>query len=118
MKPTERLKFSNNPIYFTNARTEALEEALRIFLEALNEYANKYELTEEQISSFKSLLFDSYSERKAALFLEDKFSGFNDYLIRSFDFALNDPFEEIGKEKISNLFYYNKKHRMISNEQY
>lgn len=118
MRPTEKLKFSKNPIYFSSTKTEALEEALRIFLEAFEEYANKYELTEDQILSFKSLIMDSYAERRANFFLEDKFSGFNDYLIKSFQFALNEPFEEIDKDKIMNLFYYNKKHKMISNEQY
>ncbi|KPQ13965.1 MAG: hypothetical protein HLUCCX10_11675 [Algoriphagus marincola HL-49] len=118
MKPIEKLKSSKNPIYFSSPRTEALEEALRVFLEVFEEYGNKYELTEKQISSFKSLIMDSYVERRATFFLEDKFSSFNDYLFKSFQFALNEPFEEIEKEKNTNLFYYNKKHKLISNKQY
>ena len=116
MRPTEKLKSSNNPIYFSNSRTEALDEALVVFLEILEEFGNKYELDEDEMLSFKTLIMDSYAERRAIFFLENKISKFNDNLFKSFQSALNGTFNEMHKQKITNLFFYNKKHCMISNE--
>jgi hypothetical protein len=118
MKTTDNQKLANNPLYFSNARTKALEEALRMFLEAFEEYANKNELTEEQISSFKQLIMDSYIEKRASYFFEHKFLNFNDYINKAFHFALKSSFENDDKESISRMFYYKNKHRLISNEQY
>jgi hypothetical protein len=118
MKTTEKQKLANNPLYFSNSKTKALEEALRIFIEALYEYATKNELTEQQISSFKQLIMDSYLEKRAKYFLEDKFSNFNDYINKSFHFALKHSFDNENRESITKLFYYNNKHKLISNEQY
>jgi hypothetical protein len=118
MKTTEKQKLANNPLYFSNSKTEALEEALRMFIEAFDEYATKNELTEEQISSFKQLIMDSYAEKRAIYFIESKFSNFNDYINKSFHFALKHSFDNEDRESITKLFYYNNKHRLISNEQY
>ncbi len=118
MTATEKQKLANNPLYFSNSKTEALEDALRIFIEAFDEYARKNELTEKQISSFKQLIMDSYVEKRALYFLENKFSNFNDYINKSFHFALKHSFEDNDKESITKFFYYNKKHRLINNEQY
>jgi hypothetical protein len=118
MKTIEKQKLTKNPLYFSNSKTEALEEALRIFIEAFEEYAVKNEFTEEQISSLKQLIMDSYIEKRAVYFIENKFSNFNDYINKSFDFALKHSFDDEDKESITKFFYYNNKNRLISNEQY
>lgn len=118
MTTTEKQKLANNPFYFSNSKTEVLEEALRMFIETFDEYARKNELTEKQISAFKQLIMDSYAEKRALYFLENKFSGFNDYINKSFHFALKHLFENDDKDSITKFFYYNKKHRLINNEQY
>lgn len=118
MTTAEKQKFTNNPLYFSNSKTEALEEALRIFIEAFDEYARENELTEEQISSIKELIIDSYIEKRAFYFLENKLSNFNDYINKSFHFALKYLFENGNKGAATNFLYYNKKHRLINNEQY
>lgn len=118
MKTTQKQKLTNNPLYFTNSRTEALEEALRMFLETFEEYADKNELTEDQISSFKQLILDSYIEKRASYFIDHKISNFNDYINKAFQFALKRSFDSNDKENLTSVFYYNNKHRLISNEQY
>ena len=50
MKNIELQKLVNNPIYFSNKQTEALEEALALLMEAFEEYAAKNEFTEEKIA--------------------------------------------------------------------
>jgi hypothetical protein len=75
-------------------------------------------LTEEQISSFKQLIMDSYAEKRAIYFIESKFSNFNDYINKSFHFALKHSFDNEDRESITKFSYYNNKHRLISNEQY
>ncbi len=55
MITTEKQKLANNLLYFSDSKTKALEEALRMFIQARDEYASKNELTEEQISAFKHL---------------------------------------------------------------
>jgi hypothetical protein len=118
MKTTEKHKLVNNPVFFSNRRTEALDDALQIFLETFEEYAVKNELTNEQIDSFKELILESYLERKASYFLENKFVNFSDYIDKAIQFAMKKSFQNNDKENITKVFYYNNKHRLISNEQY
>ena len=115
MSITEKHK-SNNPLYFSDNRTEALEEALSIFIETFNEYAANNELTEEQILSFKQLILDAYLEKKASYFVENKLFIFNSYLSKAFDFAMNGAMHTDEKENFTKYFFYNKKQRLISND--
>lgn len=118
MKTTNKEKLINNPVYFSNNKTEVLEDALKMSLETFQEYASKNDLSEEQMSSFKQLILDTYLERKAVYFLENKFSNFTDYIDKAMRYALNKFFQSDDKEDITKVFYYNNKHRLISNEQY
>lgn len=118
MTTTEKQNLINNPLYFSNSKTEVLDEALRMFIEAFDEYAKKNELTEKQISTFKQLIMDSYTEKRALYFLENRFSSFNDYINKSFHFALQHSLGNDDIESITKLFYYNQKHRLTNNEQY
>lgn len=118
MTTTEKQKLANNPLYFSNSKTEALDEALRMFLEAFDEYASKNEFTEEQISSFKQIIIDSYLEKRATYFVENKFFKLNVYINTSLHYALNHSFDKDDRVSITKLFYYNNKHKLISNEQY
>lgn len=118
MKIKDKSKLEDNPVYFSNRKTRALEDALEIFMDTFNEYALKNELSKEQISSFKELIIDLYFERKASYFLENKFSNFSEYIDSSISHALNKTVFNDDKENITKVFYYNNKHRLVSNEQY
>jgi hypothetical protein len=61
MKNIELQKLANNPIYFSNKQTEALEEALALLMEAFEEYAAKNEFTEEKIALQKKMCLSFYS---------------------------------------------------------
>lgn len=115
MSITEKHKI-NNPLYFNDSRVEALEEALSMFMETFNEYAIQYELSEEQMLSFKQLILDAYLEKKASYFVESKLFNFNSYLSNAFDFAMNGALPTDNKEHFTKYFYYNKKQRFISND--
>lgn len=113
-----RQKIINNPLSFSNPKTEALDEALRMFLETFEEYANKNELTEGQISAFKKLIRDSYIEKYAVYFMENKLSDMDNYINKAFRLAFKRTFNINDKEDITRVFYYNNKHKMIRNELY
>ncbi|MDP3150001.1 MAG: hypothetical protein Q8N83_12830 [Ignavibacteria bacterium] len=115
---TTKQKFRNNPIYFTNDRTQSLEEAYKLFIDTFEEYATKNNLNEEQISNFKEQILTVYLEKKASYFFETKLFEFSDYFRKSISFALTKSFDETDNKNITKLFYYNNKHRLVSHEQY
>ncbi|MEA5259463.1 hypothetical protein VB264_16810 [Arcicella aquatica] len=118
MTAIEKHIFANNPMKFSDKRSEALDEALNIFLETFDEYASKNELSNVEVTAFKKLIIDAYQERKATYFLESRLGDLSDSLDRAFKRVLASTFNSEEKEDNSNVFYYNKKHRLISNEQY
>ncbi len=118
MKTIDKEKLINNPVYFSNNKSEALEDALRMFLETFKEYASLNDLSADQISSFQQLIMETYQERKAVYFLESKFSNFTDYIDTAINFALNTSLQSNDKENITKVFYYKNKHRLVSNEQH
>lgn len=113
---TKKFKNKHNPIFFSNERSEALDEAYALFVEAFNDYATKNELTEEQIASFKEQVLSAYLERKASYFFEDRLVDFSDYLKKAISFALTKSFREEGSDNYTKLFYYNNKHHLVSHE--
>ena len=116
MKTKSKTKFSNNPLLFSNSKTEALDDALVMFLEAFNDYALKNNLTEDQINSFKEQILSAYLERQATYFFENKIEDITDYIIKSFSFALTKKFKNDEKDNFTKFLYYNNKHSLIKHE--
>lgn len=118
MEGLENKQLRNYPYYFSNSRTEALEEALSLLLEAFEEYADKNELTEEQIVSLKQLILNSYLEKRALYFVEERLLNINEHFNKAFQFALKQSFDRDAKDNLTKFFFYNNKKRLMYNEQY
>ena len=116
MTAIEKQIFGNSPMKFSDKRTEALDEALNIFLETFDEYATKNDLPDVEVVAFKKLIMDAYQERKAAYFVESRMGNLSDSLDRAFKRVLASTFN--SEDNDTNVFYYNKQHRLVSNEQY
>jgi len=107
------IKFKNNPIAFNDERTEALDEAYNIFVEAFTEYAKIHSLSESQIESFKNQILQAYVKKKATYFMEHKLVKISEYLQKSINYAINNSIDDDEREDVTRLFYYNnKKHRI------
>ena len=113
---TKKYKNKHNPIFFSNERSEALDEAYTLFVEAFTDYVAKNELTEEQIASFKEQVLSAYFEKKASYLFEDRLIDFSDYLRKAISFALTKSFKEEDRDNYTKLFYYNNKHHLVSHE--
>lgn len=101
---------------YSDVRTEALEEGLRLLTEVFTEYAETKELTEEQVREFSQLIFDSYLERKASYFLEDRLRGFNDIMDSGVRVVLNHLFDSENKGDAFKMFYYKNQNRLVSDK--
>ena len=117
MAATSKHKFRHNPVFFSDERSEALDEAYKLFMEAFAEYAAQNKLTKEQVDNFKEQILSAYLEKKASYFFENKLIEFSDYLNKTISFALTKSFKDDERENITKLFYYNNKHRLVSHEQ-
>lgn len=116
MTETEKkYKNKHNPIFFSNERSEALDEAYNLFMEAFTDYATKNELTADQIVSFKEQVLSAYLEKRATYLLEDKLTDFSTYLKKAVLFALTKTYKE-DRDSYTKLFYYNNKHHLVSHE--
>lgn len=107
-----------NPLSFSNYKTEALDKVLHLLLEALDEYAKINALNAEQTLSFRQLLIETYLERRASLFVEHKASSLSEYINKAFQLALKRSFDHDDNGNITKVYYYNNRHKLVSNEQY
>lgn len=111
--------YKNNPLVFKSDKTEAINEAYKLILEAFKEYVEQHELTEKEIDLFNDIFRKIYLERKASVYFEDKLSKFSQDLHKALTFALkqltpsNDKSDDFAK-----ILYYKNKKRLINNEQY
>lgn len=62
-----------SPLYKQNPRIEILEEALRLFIKAFDEYAEMNALSEDLKKTTKEQIFDVYRTMKANYFFEERF---------------------------------------------
>ena len=86
-----------------------------MFLSAFDQYAAEHQLTDEQISFFRQLVLEVYTEKRAAYYLEQRLSTLNEYVGDALSSAFNYSFE---KKSVTRLLYYKNKHQVITNEQY
>jgi hypothetical protein len=117
MTTKPKYKLRNNPIYFSNQRSDALDEAYKLFIEAFSDYAIQHKLNEEQILIFKEQILNAYLEKRASYFFENKLGDFADYLNNAISFALTKSFKDNDREDITKMLYYNNKHHLITHEQ-
>jgi hypothetical protein len=107
---------SKNPIHFSNKKTEALEEAYKLIIEVLNEYADSKNLSESEFSLIKEQILTAFLERKASLFWEYKLGHISENFKKAISFALTKSLQDDDKDSFTKLFYYRDKHRLVKNE--
>ena len=98
----------NNPFVRTSERTDALEEAYEIFIDIFIEYAEKNNLSEDEIIQFKDDIFKAYLTQKSTYLLEDKLGNISDYI----NFAFKQSIE--NDDAIDTKIYYNRRSRLIT----
>lgn len=77
--------YKNNPIAVRNAKIEALEEAKQLFLNALDQFSEENNISEEELSSVKELVEEEYLNKRLSYLLEHKTERFSEYLNASLD---------------------------------
>ena len=84
-------------------RIEYLEEAKNLLIEAINEYKTKNPEDLSDIKSLERVVEKIYSQRKAQLFVNDRFHHLNEYLNSALEFALKSKSDE--NVPVSKYFY-------------
>jgi hypothetical protein len=105
----------NNPLYFSNEKSVALEDALEIFLGALDEYAVLHKISKEDIEELKTRITAAYNERRAILLIEEKVNRLNSRVGRIINASLQGVIGSAVAEfgDITNLYYYKNRHETI-----
>jgi hypothetical protein len=113
---TTKMKYrEKNPLIISNPKIEALEEAQKIFLEVIDEYAKNNRLGQNELKELKEILQSIYFSKKLHYLLEHKMSIFSNYL----DFATNFALKESSTSKsFTNVFYLKHTRQLLTNEQY
>ncbi len=117
METQKKSRYKHNPVSFINEKTEALDEAYRLFMEAFTEYAAQKKLTEKELESLKEEIYSTYRQQLATYFIENKLIKISNFLDKSITYALNKPLSEEGRDNVTKFYYYNNKHHLISHEQ-
>lgn len=102
----------NNPFDFASEKTEALEEAYKIFVEIFEEYALKNNLSTEEIVEFEDAIKKAYSQKKAFYLFENRLDRMYEIMNNAFCKTLH--MEDIHFE--TNIYYSKKSHHLITNE--
>lgn len=98
-----------------SARVQAVEESYKILSQALNEYAEKYDLDEKNLKLLKNTLRDAFIERKATVYLEEHLLDFNEYLQNALEMSLQSMFQKQTKEiEMTRILYFNEKNKVFS----
>lgn len=110
----EKAVFKNNPIKFSSKKSEALDHAFEIFIDAFEEYVEKNQLSDQEIRYLTKLINEIYLEKKTSDYLNEKLSFINN----NFNHLLQNL---LSREKADNVpvsvFYYNLKNHLKENEQ-
>ncbi len=111
MKQTDYTE--NNPLVISNPKIEALEDARKLFLDALDEFAKQKQLEPNEIKELKEILQNVYLSKKLHYLLEYKIGIFSDYL----NFATNFALQESPIEKpFTNVFYLRHTKQLLTNK--
>ncbi len=101
----------NNPLVISSEKSEALEDAYELFVDTFMEYADKHDLSEEEIFEFKNEIKKAYLIQKSIYLLENKVNGFSDFL----NSALCKIIKNEETDYITNI-YYKKNSQLITND--
>ncbi|HNS29001.1 MAG TPA: hypothetical protein PKL52_00575 [Tenuifilaceae bacterium] len=106
---------SRNPLVYQNQKQKTLDEAKKLFMKYLKEFAQYKNLSENEIMLIKEFFEEVYLEKKATYILEEKLRELNQYLNLAFNFALSSiNRKQSVPEDLTKVFYYkNKKGELI-----
>lgn len=101
----------NNPLLLSSEKSEALEDAYELFVETFLEYAEKNNLTNEEIIEFQNEIKKAYLIQKSIYLLENKVNHFTDYLNSALCKTIkNDETDYVTK------IYYKRNSHLVTNE--
>lgn len=121
IKPENKEKLQvDNPVYFTNNKTIALDEAREAFAKAIEQYLAKKEqdLTEEElrlISTIIEQINTVYLQKRANHFIEERVMEFSNR-IQDFVYKAVMPLKNKDVDPVTNFLYYNNKRHVINHE--
>lgn len=116
MKKPEKQITVDNPLVFSNEKTELLHEAFSRFSEVMDEYLQQHPESKEEIASLKAALKKKYTEQKLAYLLEDRLSYMSEYLHKAFSYALDkEELPSVASADDTQLFYLRSSKRFTLN---
>lgn len=116
MKKPEKQITVDNPLVFSNEKTELLHEAFSRFSEVMDEYLEQHPESQQEIASLKAALKKKYTEQKLAYFLEDRLSYMGEYLNKALGYALDrDQLPTAATADETQLFYLKSSKRFTLN---
>jgi hypothetical protein len=108
-----------NPIIFQNDKQKRLEEAKKMFLASLIEFAKTQNLSEDDYKLILKYLEEAFVEKKATYMLEDKINDISNHLDHALKFALTGAFKnETLKDNFTKVFYYRNKKSAFTYERF
>lgn len=102
-------------MYKKSLKLKVLNEAFDSFLDIINEYASKNNLSDKDKNHLIKLAKDAYVDKKIEYYLEDKLASYSSFLDFSVNFALNKNAGETEKS-YWNILYVKQLEEFISNE--
>lgn len=102
---------TNNPLIVSSEKSEALEDAYELFVDTFMEYAEKHDLSEEEIFEFKNEIKKVYVFQKSIYLLENKINNFSEFL----NSALCKTIKNEETDYITNIYYKRNSH-LITND--
>jgi flagellar capping protein FliD len=105
-------------VIFVSHQTDAIDNALYTFIDAINEYVKVKNISPEEINELKELIFNTYKERKAEVFMSSKINSLLELINNSFTNTIKNSIEGNTKRSVNDFVYYNNRKRSITHEQY
>lgn len=116
MSRQSHIKIGANPISLKDEKTKNLDEAYDMFLETLEEYSTKNNLSPAVKESLKKEISTVYMEKKASYWLQSRISGFASFLSKALNGNGGAP-ENESEGDTTSMVYYKNKRRLINHEQ-
>jgi len=92
-----------NPLIISNPKIEALEDAYKLFLEAIDEYSKLNDLNEEELNEIKNTLNEIYKNKKIQYFLEQEMN----IILNKFKILYEDALKESSAKNMKMDYYLN-----------
>lgn len=106
-----------NPIIFKNDKQERLEEAKKLFLSTLTEFAKMQNLSEDEYTLILKYINEAYLEKKASYLLQERINELSSQLDHALKFALAGSYKtDTLKDSFTKVFYYRNKRSSVSYE--